>query len=128
MTLKRDCVKTDKAPKAIAAYSQAVWCGDMLFTSGQVPIDPATGKMVEGGIKEQARQAMENVKGILESQGMTMDQAIKLTIFLENMENFAAVNEVYTKYFSGDFPSRSAIGVAKLPLGAMVEIECIAAR
>ncbi len=128
MTMKRECVQTDKAPKAIAAYSQAVWCGDMLFTSGQVPIDPATGAMVSGGIQEQAKQAMENVKGILESQGLSMDRAIKLTIFLDNMENFAAVNEVYTGYFKEAFPVRSAIGVAKLPLNALVEIECIAAR
>ncbi len=128
MTMKRECVQTDKAPKAIAAYSQAVWCGDMLFTSGQVPIDPATGAMVSGGIQEQAKQAMENVKGILESQGLSMDRAIKLTIFLDNMENFAAVNEVYTGYFKEAFPARSAIGVAKLPLNALVEIECIAAR
>lgn len=125
----RKIVATDKAPAAIGPYAQANIVGDFVFTSGQVPLDPATGELVEGGIEEQTRQALENVKAILEESGSAMDKVIKTTCFLTNMDNFAKMNQVYATYFTeGAYPSRSAFEVGALPKGAMVEIEAIAMK
>ncbi|MCD4683936.1 MAG: RidA family protein [Bacteroidales bacterium] len=121
-------INTDNAPKAIGPYSQAIEANGMLFISGQVPIDPATGQIVEGGIKEQTEQVMKNIEAILESAGYTFKDVIKSTCLLSDMDNFVAMNEVYAKYYPNDPPARAAYGVVKLPLGVMVEIETIAAK
>lgn len=119
-------LNTAAAPKAIGPYSQAVGTEALLYTSGQLGIDPTTGKLVDG-VEAQAQQAMRNLGAILEARGLSYANIIKTTIFLANMADFAAVNAVYASYFSGDFPARSCVQVAALPLGGLVEIECIAA-
>ena len=119
-------LNTAAAPKAIGPYSQAVGTEALLYTSGQLGIDPATGKLVDG-VEAQAQQAMRNLGAILEARGLSYANIIKTTIFLASMADFAAVNAVYASYFSGDFPARSCVQVAGLPLGGLVEIECIAA-
>ena len=119
---------TDKAPKAIGPYSQAVEINGMLFISGQIPIDPATSKMVEGSIKEQTEQVMKNIGAILAEAGYTFADVLKSTCLLNDMDNFAAMNEVYGKYYTENSPARAAYQVVKLPLGALIEIETIAAR
>ena len=122
-------IATTNAPGAIGPYSQAVDCGSILITSGQVPIDPATGEFVPGGITEQTRQSLTNVKAILAEAGLTMDNVIKTTVFLQNMGDFAAMNAVYAEFFTeGSYPARSAVEVAKLPKGALVEIETICVK
>ncbi|MCD4666029.1 MAG: RidA family protein [Bacteroidales bacterium] len=121
-------VNTDYAPKAIGPYSQAIETNGMLFISGQVPIAPETGKIVEGGIKEQTEQVMLNIKAILNEAGYTFEQVVKSTCLLSNMDNFAAMNEVYAKYYPENPPARAAYGVVKLPLGVLVEIETIAVK
>lgn len=119
-------IATTNAPSAIGPYSQAVDCGAFLITSGQVPFDPATGEFVPGGIGEQTRQSLTNVKAILEAAGLTMDHVVKTTVFLQDMGDFAAMNAVYAEFFTeGNYPARSAVEVAKLPKGALVEIEAI---
>ena len=123
-TLK-NVIQTDKAPAAIGPYAQAVQAGGVLITSGQLPIDPATGAFPEG-IQAQTRQSLTNVKAILEEAGLTMDDVLKTTVFLSDMNNFAAMNEVYATFFTS-FPARSAVEVARLPKDALVEIEVIAA-
>lgn len=120
-------IKTDKAPGAVGPYSQAVVSGGFVFTSGQLPMDPGTGKFVEGGVKEEARQCLENVRAILEAAGTSLDKVVKATVFLTDIKDFAAVNEVYASFFREGPPARSAFQVAALPLGARVEIEMIAA-
>lgn len=119
-------IKTDNAPGAVGPYSQGVACGGFVFTSGQLPMDPRTGKFVEGGIREEARQCLENVKAVLEAAGTTLDKAVKATVFLADIKDFSAVNEVYATFFTDNPPARSAYQVAELPLGARVEIEMIA--
>lgn len=119
---------TDKAPKAIGPYSQAVEINGMLFISGQIPIDPATSKMVEGSIKEQTEQVMKNIGAILAEAGYTFAHVVKSTCLLSDMDNFTAMNEVYGKYYQEKSPARAAYQVVKLPLGALIEIETIAAR
>lgn len=119
---------TEKAPKAIGPYSQAVEANGMLFISGQVPIDPANGKLIEGDIREQTEQVMNNIGAILEAAGYNYSDVIKSTCLLSDMTNFAAMNEVYGKYYPTDSPARAAYGVVKLPLGALIEIETIAAK
>jgi len=126
--MKRSIVTTDAAPKAIGPYSQAVWAGDCLFCAGQIPLDPATGNMVAGGIAEQTTRVLENIKALLASQGLRFASAVKTTVFLSDMNNFAAMNEVYAKYFSTDCPARSTVQVARLPKDALVEIEVVACR
>lgn len=122
-------IATTNAPGAIGPYSQAIDCGAFLITSGQVPIDPATGEFVPGGISEQTRQSLTNVKAILAEAGLTMDNVVKTTVFLQNMGDFAAMNAVYAEFFSeGNYPARSAVEVAKLPKGALVEIEAICVK
>lgn len=122
----RKIVATEKAPAAIGPYAQANILGNMVFTSGQIPIDPATGEFVEGGIKEQTAQVFKNLQAVLEEAGTGLENIIKTTCFLQDMGDFAAMNEVYASFFEGDYPSRSAVEVAKLPKGALVEIEAIA--
>lgn len=121
-------IYTTKAPNAVGPYSQAIEHDGHLFISGQVPIDPATGKVVEGGIKEQTEQVMKNISAILEEAGYTFDDVVKSTCLLNDMDNFAAMNEVYAKYYQSNPPARAAYGVVKLPLGVMVEIETIAMK
>lgn len=118
-------VNTDKAPAAIGPYSQAIQTDGKLYTSGQLPIDPATGKIVEGSIDRQAHQALSNLQAIAEAAGTSLSQTVKTTVFLKDIADFQAVNEVYKEYFSQPFPARSAYQVAALPLGAMVEIEAV---
>ena len=121
-------ISTDKAPAAIGPYSQAINSGaGLVFLSGQLPIDPATGAFPEGGVKEQTRQSILNAKAILEAAGLGLANVVKTTVFLADMGDFAAMNEVYAQFFSCPFPSRSAVAVKTLPKGALVEIECIAA-
>ena len=122
-------IQTDKAPAAIGPYSQAIDSGaGIVFVSGQLPIVPATGAFPEGGIKEQTRQSLANAKAILEAAGLGLGNVVKTTVFLADMGDFAAMNEVYAEFFTAPFPARSAVAVKTLPKGAMVEIECIAAR
>ena len=119
-------IHTDKAPKAVGPYSQAVRAGNLVFTAGQVPIDPATGKLVQGGIKEQARQVLENLKSVLEAAGTDFSKVVKSTVFLDDLKNFVPFNEIYGEYFPKDQPARSAFQVAGLPMGAKIEIEMVA--
>ena len=119
-------ISTTKAPVAIGPYSQAIKAGDFVYTSGQLPINPQTGAFPEGGIKEQTRQALQNVKAILEEAGVTMNQVVKTTVFLADMNDFADMNSIYAEFFCEPFPARSAVAVKTLPKGAMVEIEVIA--
>ena len=119
-------IHTDKAPKAVGPYSQAVSTGNLLFTAGQVAIDPATGKLVEGGIREQTRQVMENLRAILTAARTDFTKVVKSTVFLQDIKTFANFNQVYAAYFPSEPPARSTFQVGALPLGAMVEIEIIA--
>lgn len=121
----KKAIKTDNAPAAVGAYSQGIMANGILFVSGQIPLDPATGEMVEG-IEAQARRSMDNVKGIVEGAGLTMDNVVKTTILLADIADFAVVNQVYSEYFQGDCPARACFAVAALPKGAGVEIEAIA--
>ena len=126
--MEKTVIATPNAPGAIGPYSQARVVGNLLITSGQLPMDPATGALVEG-IEAQTRQSLTNVKAIVESAGLTMDDVVKTTVFLSDMNNFAAMNSVYAEFFSqGKYPARSAVEVARLPKDALVEIEVIAAR
>ena len=122
----KQVIHTDKAPAAIGPYSQAIQIGQLLFTSGQVPIDPETGAIVEGGIQEQARQSLNNIKAILNDAGTNMGAVVKTTVFLQDMNDFAAMNEVYAQFFQEPYPARSAVQVGRLPKDALVEIEAIA--
>lgn len=122
----RKIVATEKAPAAIGPYAQANIIGNFVFTSGQIPLDPATGALVEGGIEEQTRQVFQNLQAVLEEAGSGLDKIIKTTCFMDNIGDFAKMNEVYAEFFSGQFPSRSAVEVAKLPKDALIEIEAVA--
>ncbi|MBS6348689.1 MAG: RidA family protein [Oscillospiraceae bacterium] len=122
----KQVIHTDSAPAAIGPYSQAIQIGDLLFVSGQVPIDPSTGAIVEGDIKAQAQQSLNNLKAILNAAGTNMGAVVKTTVFLADMNDFAAMNEVYAQFFQEPFPARSAVQVARLPKDAKVEIEAIA--
>jgi 2-iminobutanoate/2-iminopropanoate deaminase len=124
--MSKKIIATDKAPKAIGPYSQAVRAGGFLFCSGQIPLDPATGEMVAGEISLQAERVMENIGAVLAAAGLCFDDVVKSTIFLADLGDFAAVNEVYGRRFSGDPPARSTVEVKGLPKGAGVEIEVIA--
>ena len=119
-------IHTETAPKAIGPYSQAIKVGNLVFASGQVPIVPATGEFVEGGIKEQTRQSLTNAKAILEEAGTSLSKVVKTTVYLSDMANFAAMNEVYAEFFTQPYPARSAVAVKTLPKNALVEVECIA--
>ncbi len=121
-------INTSKAPKAIGPYSQAIEANGLVITSGQLPIDPAIGEFAPGGIKEQTRQSLTNAKAILEEAGISLANVMKTTVFLSDMNDFAAMNEVYAEFFNEPFPARSAIAVKTLPKNALVEVECIAAK
>ena len=123
--MKKEVIFTDKAPKAIGPYSQAIKIGDFLFTSGQIPIDPNTGNLVVGNIKEETQQVLENLKAIVESAGATLDQVVKTTIFIKDMNQFNLINEAYAEFFPDNPPARSCVEVARLPKDVNVEIEAI---
>lgn len=121
-------LNTEKAPAAIGPYSQAINTGNLVFASGQLPIDPATGAFPEGGIKEQTRQSLLNAQAILKSEGLDLCNVVKTTVLLSDIANFGPMNEVYAEFFSKPYPARSAFAVKDLPKGALVEIECIAEK
>lgn len=122
----RTVVQTKHAPAAIGPYSQAIRVAPFLYTAGQVGLNPATGKMVEGGVEAQARQALENLKAVLDAAGAGLDRVVKTTVFLTTMEHFQAVNGIYKEFFSEPFPARTAVAALQLPAGALVEIEAVA--
>ena len=124
--LKKTTIKSDKAPKALGPYSVAVSTGQMVFTAGQLGLDPETGNLVEGGIQAQTRQALTNIKNVLEAAGSGLEYVVKTTVFLKDMGEFALMNAVYGEFFTQDFPARSAVQVAALPKDGAVEIETIA--
>ena len=119
-------ISTSQAPVAIGPYSQAIHVGNLIYTSGQLPLDPATGAFPEGGIKAQTRQSLTNVKAILEAAGTDMSHVVKTTVFMADMNDFADMNAVYAEFFTEPFPARSAVAVKTLPKGALVEIEAVA--
>lgn len=120
-------IRTDYAPKAIGPYSQAVRVGNTVYASGQLPVDPQTGKIVEGTVAEQTTKVLENISAILKEAGMDFSNVVKTTVFLQDLNDFQAMNNVYAQFFKGDIlPARSTVQVAKLPLGVLVEIDCIA--
>ncbi len=124
--MARSVVATDKAPGAIGPYSQAIKIGNLVFTAGQIPLDPETGQMVEGGIEAQTERALQNLGAILEEAGSSFDAIVKTTCFLSDLGNFAAFNEIYAKYMGDNRPARSTVQIAALPAGALVEVEAIA--
>lgn len=124
----KNIISTDQAPKAVGPYSQAVEVNGMLFISGQIPVNPETGAVVEGGIAEQTEQVLLNISAILDEAGYGLQDVVKCTCLLEDMNNFKAMNEVYARYFNDEQPARAAFGVVKLPLGVMIEIEAIAVK
>jgi 2-iminobutanoate/2-iminopropanoate deaminase len=126
--MSRQIVSSANAPKAIGPYSQAVWTGGLLYTSGQTPIDPATGKLVEGGIAEQTQQAFNNLEAVLTGAGLSMANVIKVNVYLTSMANFAGMNAVYQTRFEAPYPARTTVAVAELPLNALVEIEMVAQK
>ena len=124
--MSRTVISTNNAPGAVGPYSQGIKTESMVFTAGQIPLIPGTKDLAEGGIQPQTKQALENLKGVLEAAGSSLSQVVKTTVFLQNMDDFAAMNEVYATFFTDNPPARSAVEVARLPLGAMVEIEAVA--
>jgi len=124
----KNVIKTDKAPQAIGPYSQAIEVNGMVFTSGVVPIDPATGVVVEGDIKVQATRVFDSMKALLEAAGSSCEDVVKTTVFIKDMNDFAALNEIYATYFTGDFPARSCVEVARLPKDVLIEMEAIALK
>jgi len=122
----KEIISTENAPGAIGPYSQAIKANGMLFCSGQIPIDPATGEFVEGGVAEQTEQVFKNLSAVLEAGGSGLEGVVKTTVFLADMNDFAAMNEVYGKYFDSNKPARATVQAARLPRDAKVEIECIA--
>ena len=121
-------IQTEKAPAAIGPYSQAVQAGDFVYVSGQLPIDPATGAFAGEGIAEQTEQSLKNIQAVLEAAGLSMADVVKTTVFMQDMNDFAAMNAVYARYFTTDCPARAAVEVARLPKDAKVEIEAVAYR
>lgn len=124
----KECFLTSKGPKAVGPYSTAVIHGDTVFVSGMIPLDPATGKVVEGGIEAQARQALENVKTVLGEMNLTMQDALKVSVFLTDLADFGTVNAIYGEYFGPNYPARTCMQVGALPLGVSIEIEVIASK
>lgn len=121
-------VHSEKAPAAVGPYSQAIEANGFIFASGQLPIDPSTNAFAEGGVKEQTRQSLTNARNVLAAAGVDLSHVVKTTVFLSDMDNFAAMNEVYAEFFKEPYPARSAIAVKALPKGALVEVECIAVK
>jgi 2-iminobutanoate/2-iminopropanoate deaminase len=126
MSDHRAAIATDSAPAAIGPYSQAIRAGNMIFTSGQIPVHPATNAVVAGGIEEQAHQVMKNLIAVLDASGSSMANVVRTTCFLRDLNDFAAFNQVYASYFENDPPARSTVQVVKLPLDVMIEVDCIA--
>ena len=124
----KKAIATKNAPAAIGPYSQAIDAGGFIFVSGQIPVDPATGNFVEGGIKELTTRSLTNIQNILMEVGLTMEHVVKTTVFLADISDFAEMNEVYAKFFTGTAPARSAVAVKDMPKGSRVEIECIAVK
>jgi 2-iminobutanoate/2-iminopropanoate deaminase len=124
--MEREVIRTDGAPQPIGPYVQAVRVGQFVFTAGQIPLDPASGRMVEGGIEEQTERVLENLKAILEAAGSSLSRVVRTTCFLADLEDFAAFNRIYAKYFGENPPPRTTVQAARLPAGALVEIDCIA--
>ncbi|MEJ2749883.1 MAG: RidA family protein [Anaerolineae bacterium] len=124
--MKKKIVHTEKAPAAVGPYSQAVKIGDLVYTAGQIALDPATGQMVEGDVQAQTEQVLQNLQAVLKAAGSSLKKVVKTTVFLQDMGDFKAMNEVYGRYFDKKPPARSAVQVAALPLGAQVEIEAVA--
>lgn len=124
--MEREVVATERAPKAVGPYVQGVKGFGFLFTAGQIGLDPATGKLVEGGIEAQTRRVLENLKAVVETAGSSLAQAVKTTVYLTDLSHFQAMNQVYATYFGENSPARSTVGVAQLPLGALVEIDLVA--
>jgi 2-iminobutanoate/2-iminopropanoate deaminase len=122
----RQIIETDKAPRAIGPYSQAIVAGGFVFASGQIPLDPQTGEFVAGGVAEQTEQVMRNLRAVMEAAGTSLERVVKTTVFLADMNDFAAMNEVYGRYFSEQPPARATVEAARLPRDARVEIEAIA--
>jgi 2-iminobutanoate/2-iminopropanoate deaminase len=125
-SMELEVVATERAPKAVGPYVQGVKAHGFLFTAGQIGLDPATGKLVEGGIETETRRVLENLKAVVEAAGSSFKQVVKTTVFLTDLGHFQAMNQIYATYFAGPSPARSAVGVARLPLGALVEIELVA--
>lgn len=128
MNMEKKVLHTEKAPAAIGPYSQAIEVNGFVFASGQIPINPATGELVQGDIKDQTRQAFTNASEVMKAAGLDMSHVVKTTVFLADMNDFAAMNEVYATFFTAPFPARSAVAVKTLPKGALVEVECIAVK
>lgn len=126
--MERRVVSTGNAPQAIGPYSQAIRTGDFIFCAGQIPLDPATMKLVEGDIQVQTRRVLDNLSAVLEAAGSSLSRVVKTTVFLTDLDQFKAMNEVYATYFTEQAPARSTVQVARLPAGALVEIEAIALR
>ena len=124
--MEKKVVSTDKAPKAIGPYEQAIKVGEFVYISGQIPLDPKTGNLVKGDIKAQTRRVMENLKGILVASGSSLERVVKATVFLKSVADFAEMNEIYAEYLGAAKPARSTVAVADLPRGALVEIDLIA--
>ena len=124
--MPREVIRTEKAPKAIGPYEQAIKFSGLLFTSGQIAIDPATGKLIEGDVSAQTRRVLENLKAVLEAGGSSLDLVVKATVYLADLSTFSKMNEVYAEYLGHIKPARSTVGVATLPLGASVEIDLVA--
>lgn len=123
--MSRSTISTDKAPAAIGTYSQAVRAGDTIYLSGQIPMDPASGELVAGGISEQVRRVFENLSAVAGAAGASLNDIVKLNVYLRDMQNFAAINEIMAEYFVAPFPARAAVGVADLPRGAAVEMDAV---
>ncbi len=121
-----EIISTDKAPAAIGPYSQAVKCGNVIYTSGAIPVDPASGNVVAGGAAQQAEQAIKNLAEVLKGAGAGLGNVVKTTVFIKDMNDFAVINEVYKKFFTDNYPARSCVEVARLPKDVLIEIECIA--
>jgi 2-iminobutanoate/2-iminopropanoate deaminase len=128
MEISKKVISTDKAPAAIGPYSQAIDTGVFIYTSGQIPVDPSSGVVVQGGIEEQTKQVFENLRNVLEAAGSGLDQIVKTTVFLKDMGDFAKVNEIYATYFTTPYPARSCVEVAALPKGVMIEVEAVATK
>ena len=126
MGIKKEVIKTEKAPKALGPYSAGIKAGNLVFTAGQLGIDPASGDFVPGGIEAQTQKALENLSAILEAAGSSLDKVVKTTVFLNDMNDFGAMNGVYGQFFTESFPARSAVQAARLPKDGLVEIEAVA--
>ena len=124
----KQVIFAEKAPAAVGPYSHAIGCGDLVFLSGQVPLVPETGLIAQGGIVEQTRQMMSNIRAVLEASGLTFENVVKTTVFMTDLKDFTTFNEIYAEYFPQDPPARSCVQVAALPKGALVECECVCAR